>query len=440
MYGPAFESGAITPATVIKDVPLVYYPGGPYPLNDTRTYSYARTIYRAVVRSVNGVAAAVVDKSGENYAYKFATEKFRMSTLVESFTDANGQFHTDIGIGPLALGAQTFGVTVRDMASAFATYASEGTYRQGRTFSKVYDSKGNLVLDNPQETEKILSQKSVDYMNFCLTAATREGTGIEADLYYSHGISTAGKTGTSGDTYDRWYCGFTGYYTAAVWCGFESPESIQCYGVNNPSAYLFKQVMGPLHKGKSDITLYSSSKMMPVNICLMSGKIATDACLHDIRLDNIYEPDAFIVTSESKVYLEDMPTEVCDMHVMLDYCSGGGVATQWCRNFANVDSTVTLRRRSLVRMTQAEVDLIKQVAPYQLLLDYVRNDYIYLINQDGSDGTFKGLWGDLVQSIEAPYAVCPIHTEQAWLLYEALHPTTPTDPTAPTAPTTPSIP
>ena len=91
-------------------------------------------------------------------------------------------------------------------------------------------------------------------------------------------------------------------------------------------------------------------------------------------------------------------------------------------------------------MTQAEVDLIKQVAPYQLLLDYVRNDYIYLINQDGSDGTFKGLWDDLVQSIEAPYAVCPIHTEQAWLLYEALHPTTPTDPTAPTAPTTPSIP
>lgn len=435
VYGPAFESGAITPATVIADMPLSYSSSGPYPLNDTRTYSYARTIYRAVVRSVNASAANVVDRAGENYAFKFAKERFRISTLVESYTDADGEYHTDIGIGPLALGAQTIGVTVREMTSAFATFANKGTYRNGRTFSKVYDSKGNLVLDNTQETEKILSEKSVDYMNYCLTAATREGTGTEADLFYTYGVSTAGKTGTSGDNYDRWYCGFTGYYTAAVWCGFENPESIYCYGVNNPAAHLFKQVMGPIHKGKGDIMLYGNSKMQPVNMCLSSGKIATSACTNDIRLDRPLNPDDFIATSQVVVYPEDMPTEYCDKHVLVDYCSGGGVASEWCKKFAAVDSTVKLRQEGLVKLTQSEINRILRAAPYRLISDYLRNDYVYFINDDGSDGVFRGFYGNLRQSVNAPYVICPLHTRQAWERYEALHPNVPetTEPT--TAPT-----
>ena len=412
VYAPAFESGAITPATVIKDLPLSYS-NGPYPLNDTRTYSYARTIYRGVVRSVNAVAANVVDKAGENFAFQFAKDKFRISTFVESYTDPDGEYHTDIGIGPLALGAQTFGVTVRDMTSAFATFANKGTYRAGRTFSKVYDSKGNLIIDNTQETEQILSEKSVDYMNYCLTAATREGTGTEADLFYTYGVSTAGKTGTSGDNYDRWYCGFTGYYTAAVWTGFESPESIQCYSVNNPAAYLFKQVMGPLHQGKSDILLYSESKLKPVNMCLSSGKIATSACTNDIRLDSPLNPSDFIATSQAVVYAEDMPTEYCDKHVLVDYCSGGGVATEWCQHFAE-NGAAKITQKSLVKLTQDEIDEMLLAEPYALYRDYLRNDYVYFLNSDGTPGRFKGIKNNLSQSVSAPNKVCPVHTQQAW--------------------------
>ncbi|MBQ8748505.1 MAG: transglycosylase domain-containing protein [Oscillospiraceae bacterium] len=432
VYAPAFESGAITPATVIDDMPLSYA-NGAYPLNDTRTYAYARTIYRGVVWSVNAVAANVVDRAGENYVFRFAKERFRLSTLVESYTDPDGVYHTDIDIGPLALGAQTFGVTVREMTSAFATFANEGTYRNGRTFSKVYDSKGNLILDNKQESEKILSEKSVDYMNFCLTSATREGTGTEADLFYTYGVSTAGKTGTSGDNYDRWYCGFTGYYTAAVWCGFESPESIYCYNVNNPAANLFKQVMGPLHKGKSDILLYSNSKLQSVNICLASGKLATSACVNDIRMDAPLNPSEFVATSKSAVYPEDMPTEYCDKHVLVDYCSGGGVATQWCKNFAEVDKTVKLRQEGLVKLTQSEINEMLKAAPYRLVADFLRNDYVYYINSDGSDGIFKGFYNNLKQNTNAPYVVCKVHTKQAWERYEALHATEP-ETTAPTVP------
>jgi len=416
VYAPAFESGVITPATVIKDLPISYS-GGAYPLNDDRLYSYARTIYRGVVWSVNAVAANTLQKSGVSYAYQFGTEKFRLSTFVESYEDAVGDVHSDLGIGPLALGAQTIGVTVRDMASAFATFANEGEYRRGRTFTKVYDAKGNLILDNTQETEQILSQKSVDYMNFCLTAATNEGTGTDADLSKTYGITTAGKTGTTGDNKDRWYCGYTGYYTAAVWCGFDKPEPITVIGGGNPAAILFKKVMGPLHSGKSNILLYSDSRLQSVNICLHSGKIATEACLHDIRLSSKLDPNNFIVTSESKVYPEDMPNGYCDKHVMVDYCSGGGVATEWCKNFAKVDKSVKITQKGLVKMTQSDINTILKAEAYRLFRDYVRNDYVYFINEDGSDGWFRGIKNNLSQSVRAPYKVCPVHTQQAWAKY-----------------------
>jgi len=439
VYGPAFESGAITPATVIWDLPLVYNEDGPYPLNDTRIYSYARTIFRAVVRSVNASASHTFMKSGENYAFRFAKEKFRLASLRERYVDSSGRVHTDIGVGPLVIGAQTFGVTVREMSSAFATYANNGVYRNGRTYTKVYDSEGNLVLDNTQETERILSQKSVDYMNYCLTAATDEGTGTEANLHYSHGITTAGKTGTTGDNKDRWYCGFTGYYTAAVWCGFDNPEVIYCTNAGNPAAVLFKKVMGPLHEGKQDISLYSARRMQEVNMCLGSGKVATDACLIDFRLRSPYNPEDFIITSKAMVYPEDMPTETCDKHVVVDYCSHGGVATEWCKKFAEVDSTFSFSQTSLLKLTQADMDLMLKAEKYNLLSDFLRDDYVYFINADGSDGVFKGFHGNLVQHMDAPYKVCKVHTQEAWELYLEQHPPV-TEPTAPTEPTDPSLP
>ncbi len=408
VYAPAFQSGAITPATVVKDLPI-RYDGGAYPLNDTRTYSYARTIYRAVVRSVNAAAANTLEKSGINYAYKFATEKFCLSTFVERYVDADGQIHSDLDVGPLALGAQTIGVTVRDMASAFATFANEGEYRRGRTFTKVYDAKGNLLIDNTQETEQILSLKTVDYMNYCLTAATNEGTGTEANLSNAYGITTAGKTGTSGDNHDRWYCGYTGYYTAAVWCGFDDPESIQCISVSNPSAVLFKKVMGPLHSGKNDIVLYGSNRLQSVSICLHSGKLSTDACTRDVRLSSPLNPEDFIVTSQSVVYPEDMPKETCDKHVLVEYCSGGGVATDRCRELAETNASVKITKRSLVKLTQSEIDSMLKAESYSLLRDYLRDDYVYYINADGSDGWFRGIKNSLSQSVMAPYKICPVH-------------------------------
>lgn len=416
VYGPAFEMGVITPATVVKDLPL-NYDAGNWPRNDNWKYNYSRTIYSAVTSSVNAVCAWTLDMIGTDYGYDFAKNKFGLSTLIEEYIDSTGTVHSDNGYAPLAMGAQTWGVTVRDMASAFATYANDGVYREGRTFTKVFDSSGNLVLDNKQDSQQIVSEKTVDYMNYCLVNATQRGTGTEARI---SGITVAGKTGTTTGNKARWYCGFTGYYTAAVWTGFDQPDNIRPVYVNNPAAVLFKSVMAPLHKGKANIALYSTSKMRDVTVCLDSGKLATDACKADVRTS-----DTFTRLADAAVYQEDYPTEKCDKHVMVEVCSCGGVANAYCHMFAEVDETVTIEQRSLVKLTQTEVDEIFKAGQHGLVAEYLGNEYVYLVKEDGSDAVFRGINGKLVQEEKAPYLVCSEHTQQAWEQYQSSLPTEP---------------
>ncbi len=426
VYAPAFEAGVITPATVMPDMPLTYNDGA-WPRNADYEYWHQRTILSGVTHSTNAVAAHTLNKITTDYSYSFAKDKFRLGSLVDSYLDPWGTNHSDNGFAPLAMGAQTFGVRVRDMSCAFATFANDGEYRQGRTFTKVYDRDGNIVLDNVQVTEQILSEKTVNYMNYCLVNATLAGTGSEAKLPY---ITTAGKTGSTADYKDRWYCGYTGHYTAAVWCGFDRPAVINLtgWGVNNPAAYLWKKVMAPLHEGKSDIALYQSSKLKSVAICAESGLIATDACKHDIRAGGV-----FTRVLNTAAYAEDLPKKSCDKHVMVEYCSGGGVATEYCKHFAEVDSTVVMTETALVKMTADEIAKIVEAkrASNDLLSQFYDDRYVFFVNNEGKAVDWKGFGGKANAGISAPYVVCPVHTKEAWEMHVQANPVIPDVPELP---------
>ncbi len=427
VYAPAFELGTVSPVTVIKDLPNNYNSGA-YPLNDSRRYDFARTIYSGVVSSVNTIAANTLDKIGIKYGFDFAKNKFGLSTLLETYTNSVGKTFSDVGLGPLAMGAQTWGVKVRDMANAFATFANGGVYREGRTFTKVYDSNGTLVLDNTQEKTELLSKKTVDYMNYCLTGGVNGGTGTAAKI---SGMTTAGKTGTTSDNKDKWFCGFTGYYTAAIWCGFDSPEVIS--GVSgNPSAQLFKKVMTPLHSGKSDVALYNSDKMYSATICLSCGKRATEACKNDIRVGIASD---FSPTASARAYSEDIPGQSCTCHVEVDYCmTGKGVSNEYCKHFAEVNPEVKIEKKSLVKMTQSVMDEINKAVRYNLRPAYYMDSYVYLVTGDGKDASFKGFNYNINQNVEAPYLVCTTHTKESWETYQKENPPEPTEPDVPVVP------
>lgn len=392
VYAPGFEKGTLTPATVITDLPVKYDGGKPWPRNDNRKYSYSRTVFEGVEDSVNAVAANSLKKIGVDYGYEFAKEKFGLSTLVDE----------DVQLSALALGAQHRGVTVREMATAFATFANNGTYRGARTWTKVYDRHGNVVLENTQETREILSEKAVTYTNYCLTNAVQKGTGKEAN--FSSGY-IAGKTGTTDSKRDRWFCGYTSHYTAAVWCGFDTPAKINLN--YNPSVRLWRKVMEPLHKNLPAVSLYSTKKMTNVTVCLDSGLRATDACKSDVRGDR---------TKTAKAYHEDVPKKTCDKHVTVDYCvAGKGVANEYCLKHAGVDKKVSVVKKSLVKLTVDEMTEIIKAKKFGLHENFFMDEYVYMVDEKGNDGKFKGFNNDINLKISAPYKVCTVHDEESWL-------------------------
>jgi len=389
VYAPAFESGKVTPASVFKDLPISYDGGNYWPKNDSRTYQYSRTVYQGIVSSLNAISAQTLNSIGTEYAYSFAKYNFGQEHLVESYRAADGEVKSDIGLAPLALGALTVGSTVREMSAAYATFANDGTYREPRLYTKVYNSDGVLVVDNTQDSRKILSEKTVNYMNYCLFNAANHGTGGAAIF---PGQTIAGKTGTTSSNRDRWFCGFTSHYTAAVWVGYDQPEQIHV-STANPAAIMWRKVMQPIHEGLSKDALYDGGAFRTVAVCLDSGKLASPACYNDVRGDRV---------TYVNVYPGDEPTETCDKHVSVEYCvTGGGVATDYCASYPDAEITT----RSLVRMTDEEVEEIRRAAGVGLNGIYTSDGYVYYMG-----GGWHGFSGNANHGSDAPYLVCPIHS------------------------------
>ena len=400
IYAPAFMSGEISPATVIKDMPLHYDTGSGWPKNDNRVYQYSRTVLSGVRSSVNAVAANTLKQIGLGYSFDFAKNQFGLSTLIERYEATNGKILSDVDYAPLAMGAQTKGVTVRDMASAFGVFANKGVHREGRTFTKVYDREGNLVLDNTQDTREVLNEKAVNYMNYCLEAAVYGGTGGNAQI---PGQLVYGKTGTTSSNKDRWFCGFTKYYTAAVWVGYDQPEVINLYNGGNPAAQLFRKVLSQVHNGLPKASMYSTAGMVSTTVCLDSGGRATEACKQDVRgIDR---------TDSAMVYKENIPGKTCDKHVLVDYCvECGAAANEYCKQLAE-KNLCTVEKRAYVKMTQEEVDAINNAKSFGLDATYYNNNYVYLVTADGKDGDWKGFDGKANKGVKAPYVMATGHTK-----------------------------
>jgi len=234
-YSLAMDLGLITPDTLIEDSKDVTLNGTTWMAkNDSRTYTEGGivTIRDALRRSLNTVAAQLVDMLTPEVSYRFMTEELGFTSLVPD----------DAAYAPMALGQLTNGVTVREMAQGYSIFPTLGIYRSTRTYTHISDQDGNIVYTNEPETHTAIKESTAYWMTSMLTDAVASGTGTAARI---KGMPTAGKTGTSGSSKDRWFCGFTPYYLAAVWVGYDIPAKISWSG--NPAAQIFKTLMTEIH-------------------------------------------------------------------------------------------------------------------------------------------------------------------------------------------------
>ena len=233
-YGPAMELGLITQYTQVNDAADIKLTGTSwYPKNSGGGNYGVVTIREALQRSLNTVSAQILDKLTPRASYEFLKDKLGVTSLAES----------DCDYAPLALGQLTNGITVREMTQAYSAFVNDGVFTYGRTYSYVKDSSGEIVLENPARTIVALKANTAWNMADMLCNAVNSGTGSEARL---SGMPVGGKTGTTTNNCDRWFVGFTPYYVAAVWTGYDMPEYMNFSG--NPAAQIWKLVMEPIHK------------------------------------------------------------------------------------------------------------------------------------------------------------------------------------------------
>lgn len=232
-YGPALEYGLITQTTLVKDSKDIRLSGTWwYPTNSPNTYDEIITIREAIQKSKNTVAAQIIDKLTPRAAYDYLTQKLGFESLVEE----------DCAYSPMALGSLTYGVTVREMCQAYCAFVNDGIFTYSRTYTKVLDSNGQVILNNEPKSHVAFSKNTADNICNMLQNAVAAGTGGMANF---SGMAVAGKTGTTSDSKDRYFCGFTPYYVAAVWTGYDTPEVMYFY--SNPAGQIWKSVMQPLH-------------------------------------------------------------------------------------------------------------------------------------------------------------------------------------------------
>lgn len=319
VYGPALDKGLVTPATVYDDTPYSFTKDGRWPKNTDNTYRGLVSVNQAIGLSINTVAVKVAADLTPQYCFDFARDKMGMDSLVENEV-INGQTYSDVELAPMALGGLTKGVTIENMAAAYATFANRGTYRKSRTYTRVVDSSGKVVLDNTQKQVSAMSEKAAWYMTYMLENAVQSGTGTAAQI---SNMAVAGKTGTTTSDQDRWFCGYTPYYTGAVWCGYDEPEEIVLTGSEtNPAVYLWQKVMAIVHKDLESEEFWQPAEVVSCSYCADSGKLPTAACQADVR-------GSRVVTG--LLYLEDVPKEYCTVHTMVDICNASGhVANEYC--------------------------------------------------------------------------------------------------------------
>ena len=243
VYGPAFEySKDIVWNLEIEDSPV----DGKWPKNQSGTPSGEMiTVQRGLALSLNTIAVRVMkDYVTTPVSYEFLKTKLHISSLVES-EKVNGKTLSDISLAPLALGQLTNGISVLELCAGYTIFGSGGMHADPYFYEKVIDSKGELLLEKKPNVTEALSESTAFIMNKLLQTVVNSGTGTPAKF---KGFEIGGKTGTSNDDCDRWFVGYTPYYVAAAWTGFDSPTTVKGFKTN-PSVTIWKKVMQAIHEG-----------------------------------------------------------------------------------------------------------------------------------------------------------------------------------------------
>jgi len=312
VYAPALEEGIINWASVYDDVPIKFDANGrsAWPKNANNVYRGLTNIAYAVAHSTNTVALRVLEDLSLERAYSYGRDRFHLDLV--STPTANDRDWAALGLGQL-----NYGVTLRQLTTAYTALADGGVYHPYRSYYRVTDSEGKILLSRADEAERILSPETAAIMTKLLEGVVEYGTSSAVTL--QNLCACAGKTGTTQNDHDRWFVGYTPSLVCGVWCGYEYPETLEG---RNLCTNIWNTVMRQIVRERGEKRDFDiPSTVIQANYCRDSGELLSSACQKDPRGKRV-ETGWFTAST--------LPRTFCKSHVLCEVCKSGGVCHGNC--------------------------------------------------------------------------------------------------------------
>ncbi len=234
VYTPAFENG-YTPNKYLEDKPIE-----DGPVNSPNTYDGWISIRKAVEKSKNTIAWNLFEELTPEVGLSYLKKMEFKRIVPEDYVLA------------AAIGGMTYGVTTVEMASAYCALENQGVFHSPSCIKRITDSSGNVVLENPMTPVQIYETNAANTMTDVLEGVLTRGTGSK---YQIDDFECAAKTGTTNDNKDVWLCGYSAYYTTAVWVGYDLPREVTDDYILRSSGSIWNEFMTTIHEGLDEMDL-----------------------------------------------------------------------------------------------------------------------------------------------------------------------------------------
>ena len=262
VLAPGIDKKKFTAATVYADVETTFE--GNYAPENYNDYLGQITVRRAVESSQNIPFVEMMEEIGVETSISYLKD-MGITSLTEKDESLS-----------LALGGLDKGITPLEMAAAYATIANDGVYIEPTFYTEITNQSGKTIVKANPESHRVFSRQVTYILKEILTQPVTGSNGTATYCSIS-GMDVAAKTGTTDENYDRWLCGFTPYYTAATWFGYDQNETIY-FNRQNPAGIIWTNVMRNIHSGLDNATFEKPSWIQTETICADSGCIANSGC------------------------------------------------------------------------------------------------------------------------------------------------------------------
>ena len=303
-YSMAIQNNVVHYSSVLRDAPITLPNGKLWPKN----YGQSKAkdsgdvlLGVALQKSLNTTVVRLVDEMGKENSFDYLQDTYHLSTLVTNKV-VEGNTLTDKDLAPLSLGAFSDGVTAREMAAAYAVFGNGGYYNEPYTYYYVTRSadgdnaphmldKGNLerggcntevALSNSNNS--LESAQNAYIMNRLLQRVTENRSGSTGWLYLGQDWKdwqVYGKTGTSEDDKDVYFCGGTTYYCASSWFGYDGNQELSTKTNPRQTYYakiLWSKAMKVLHEDLQIKDFEAPAGIEELTYCTKTGLIANGNC------------------------------------------------------------------------------------------------------------------------------------------------------------------